>query len=424
MGNNLIEGIKNLIEFRESLEENEYAYSMELESARNKGINLQKYFKKNYACNKQAGSQNSAGMLNKRYLDFSRKETFDKMIEKWLTFYDVKYEPKDLKEPARTDSFKATYSEYRAVQKLYDNIESIPKIMPALFVPGFFICFITLIIFLACGVASSDYAENDGSGFMLGMLICSLLAPAGIVPLVLSLTLPNKRRNAIIHKERELYEAVVREYEIAYNHILRKIALIENELNKDITADIDKEYQLTKEEAYNLYINSYNTVQPDVAKQILEMDKTAFDCFKSNYKNIETNMDLHNLCEKCKAISKQANNSDAIELIKARKEALKMLSNVRSQVQLTTNYSTPNFNTNYNFNDVKNNLFEDTKKVEEKPQVNVNYSFDDIKNNMFDDNKKQEEKPKASSGNSLYCITCDNKDKCTHVGNPEGFCYK
>jgi hypothetical protein len=43
---------------------------------------------------------------------------------------------------------------------------------------------------------------------------------------------------------------------------------------------------------------------------------------------------------------------------------------------------------------------------------------------MFDDNKKQEEKPKASSGNSLYCLTCSNKDKCTHVGNPEGFCYK
>ena len=160
-------------------------------------------------------------------------------------------------------------------------------------------------------------------------------------------------------------------------------------------------------------------------KQILELDKTAFDCFKSNYKTIETNMDFHNLCEKCKAISKQANNTDDPELIKAREDAIKMLSNVRTQVKPTTNYSTPDYNKGYGFNDIKTNIFEDNKpQVEEKPLENVNYSFDDFKKNILEDDKKQEEKPKIKQGNSLYCITCDNKDKCTHLGNPEGFCYK
>lgn len=401
MNNNLIEGINNLIEYRESLEENEYAYSMELESAKDKGVNLQKYFKKNYAINRKASQLSTPGELSKKYNEFTKKETFDRMVEKWLGFYNVKYNRDVINfNNEKGDSFKTAYSEYKEVCQEIKYIESRPKVIVGLFVPGIVLTCVAFILFCVFQVRSELESQEENIVFidLVRFLIVVALGAAGVIPLGFSIGIPNKRRKEALAKEKILHEKVFKEYESAYYNALKKINLVENYVNKDMNKDIEKEYLETKKEAFNKYIKSGNILQNDMQMQILELDKTGFDCFKSNYNKIDGSIDLYDLCSKCKAISEQANNTDASELIKAREEAIKMLSNIKEQIQPTFEYTPTN-----------------------------NFSFDDIKSDLLNvkvNTEVKEPKKEERKSSSLYCITCNDKDKCPHLGNPIGFCYK
>ena len=393
MNNNLIEGIDNLIEYRESLEENEYAYSMELEASKDKGINLQKYFKKNYAINRKASQLSTPSELYRKFNEFSKKETFDKMVEKWLGFYNVKYNPSIVNfSSVKGDSFKQTYSEYKAVNQELKNIESKPRCILELLVPGILLSLVAFVMLVTFQVMAENANPEENMAFQdfVKILLVLAVGSAGVIPLVLSFTIPAKRRNGIIARERMIHDTIFKEYDKEYYNVLKLICLIEKDVNKDLNEDIETEYLNVKKEVFNKYIRSRNILQSDMQMQILELDKTGFDYFKDNYKPIENNIDLYNLFSKCKIISKQSNNTDSIELIKAREEAIKMLSN-KEQIQPTFTY-----------------------------EPIKDYSINNIKSNLF--NVETKEEPK--NGSSLYCITCNDKDKCPHLGKPEGFCYK
>lgn len=197
MNNNLIEGIDNLIEYRESLEENEYAYSMELEASKDKGINLQKYFKKNYAINRKASQLSTPSELCRKFNEFSKKETFDKMVEKWLGFYNVKYNPSIVNfSSVKGDSFKQTYSEYKAVNQELKNIESKPRCILELLVPGILLSLVAFVMLVTFQVMAENANPEENLAFQdfVKILLVLAVGSAGVIPLVLSFTIPAKRR--------------------------------------------------------------------------------------------------------------------------------------------------------------------------------------------------------------------------------------
>ena len=226
---NLIEGIENLIEFRDGIEDSEDTYEDKKEALENGGVDLKKRFKKQYIdykeTEKESTNKTPANIIYNKYNEFSKKEKFDNMVDKWIESLEIGYEREkntvNNRNINNVDPMQKSYDNYKKAKENADRVKNNKPYDLKLLVIGIILLSIACISSIIVALAFTTTGENGESELtdVGGILefISLAVGAAGTPIFIVSLVVPRKKRSGVILEERRLYDEVVDKYNLAYN---------------------------------------------------------------------------------------------------------------------------------------------------------------------------------------------------------------